>query len=368
MNIINIKDWGFNVPAGPYLLAGPCSAETVEQVIETALRLSKLPLFMLRAGIWKPRTRPNAFEGIGEQGLPWLKLAGRTVGLPVSVEVASPEHVDLALKYDIDALWIGARSSANPFTVQAIADALRGTDIPVFIKNPVNPDLQLWLGAIERVYNAGIHKIAAIHRGFSVYGQQQYRNYPQWEIPIELRRLLPNIEILCDPSHIGGRRDMIFDIAQYALNLGFEGLMVESHICPDAAWSDAAQQITPEQLGLILEKLSKPEHSTNDPIFLNKLENLRKHIDVIDFKILDLLSMRMELVREIGDYKKDNNITILQIERWSEIFKSRIEKAEILQIDAAFIEALINAIHQESIRQQTEIILNEKSKSLKKNI
>jgi chorismate mutase len=368
MNIINIKDWGFHVPYGSYLIAGPCSAETEEQMLQTTLQLSNLPVFMLRAGIWKPRTRPNAFEGIGEKGLPWLKLAGRTSGLPVCVEVASPEHVELALKYGIDALWIGARSTANPFTVQAIADALKGTDIPVFVKNPVNPDLQLWLGAIERIYNAGINRIAAIHRGFSVYGQHRYRNFPQWEIPIELRRLLPNIEILCDPSHIGGKRDMIFEISQHAMNLGFEGLMIESHYSPDNAWSDAAQQITPAELDQILEKLLKPDLSSSDPIFRSKLENLRNKIDQIDFKILDLLSQRMGLVREIGAYKKENNITVLQIERWTEIFKSRMEKAEKMGTAPAFIESLINAIHQESIRQQTEIINAENSEKIKKNI
>ena len=295
-------------------------------------------------------------------------MAGRTLGLPVCVEVASPEHVELALKYGIDAVWIGARSTANPFTVQAIADALKGTDIPVFVKNPVNPDLQLWLGAIERIYNAGIDRIAAIHRGFSVYGQHRFRNFPQWEIPIELRRILPNIEILCDPSHIGGKRDMIFEISQNALNLGFEGLMIETHISPDNAWSDAAQQVTPEVLGQILDKLHKPSLSSNDPIFRSKLEQLRKQIDNLDFKILDLLSERMEIVREIGAYKKENNITILQIERWTEIFASRMEKAEKMGTAPDFIESLINAIHQESIRQQTEIINSEKKDKIKKNV
>jgi chorismate mutase len=365
MNIINIADWGLNMGKRPYIISGPCSAETEDQVIQTALELAKQPICMLRAGIWKPRTRPNAFEGVGEPGLPWLKLAGRTTGLPVCVEVASPEHVELALKYGIDTLWIGARSTANPFTVQAIADALRGVDIPVFIKNPVNPDLQLWLGAIERLYNAGIHKIAAIHRGFSVYGQHKYRNFPQWEIPIELRRLLPNIEILCDPSHIGGKRESLQEIAQFALNLDFDGLMIESHINPDAAWSDMAQQITPEKLGQILLELTKPEASTSDPIFLNKLENLRRNIDLLDFQVLDLLAKRMDLVKEIGAFKKENNITILQIERWAEIFKSRMALSNSLKIDSTFIEALINAIHQESIRQQTKI-MNEKMTGLKK--
>ncbi len=365
MNITNIANWGLNLGNRPFIISGPCSAETEEQVMQTALELAKQPICMLRAGIWKPRTRPNAFEGVGEQGLPWLSLAGRTTGLPVCVEVASPEHVELALKYGIDALWIGARSTANPFTVQAIADALRGVDIPVFIKNPVNPDLQLWLGAIERVYNSGIHKIAAIHRGFSVYGQNQYRNTPLWEIPIELRRLLPNLEILCDPSHIGGKRELLQEIAQYALNLNFDGLMIESHIHPDSAWSDAAQQITPDTLGQLLQQLAKPEASTSDPIFLNKLEKLRKNIDQIDFQVLELLSKRMEIVQEIGAYKKENNITILQIERWAEIFKTRMALCDKLNIDASFIEAIINAIHQESIRQQTEI-MNEEVPILKK--
>ena len=367
MNIIKIKDWGFHIPEGSLLIAGPCSAETEEQLIQTALQLAELPVFMLRAGIWKPRTRPNSFEGVGEKGLPWLKLAGRTTGLPVCVEVASPEHVELALKYGIDALWIGARSTANPFTVQAIADALKGTDIPVFVKNPVNPDLQLWLGAIERIYNSGIKRIAAIHRGFSVYGQHRYRNYPQWEIPIELRRIFPNIDILCDPSHIGGKRDMIFEISQHAFHLGLEGLMIETHINPDMAWSDAAQQVSPKNLALILDKLQKPQHSSKDPLFINKLENLRTQIDVLDFEILNLLAQRMEMVREIGAYKKENNITVLQIERWAQIFKTRMAKAKEMGAEPAFVEALINAIHQESIRQQTEIVNALSNEKLKKN-
>lgn len=362
MKITNIQNWGLNISFNkeqPFVIAGPCSAETEKQVLETALKINtdaQNSVSMLRAGIWKPRTRPNSFEGVGEIGLSWLKLAGRTTGLPVCVEVATARHVEQALKHGIDVLWVGARTTVNPFAIQEIADALQGIDIPVFIKNPVNPDLQLWVGAFERFYNAGIHKLAAIHRGFSVYGNHLYRNLPLWEIPIELRRQVPGLEIICDPSHIGGKRSLLLEIAQEAMLLDFDGLMIETHIHPDEAWSDAAQQITPEVLGTLLSQLKKPQAEITDPIFLNKLEKLRKHIDQIDFKVLELLAERMQLVREIGDYKKENNITILQMERWAEIFRSRMATAPELHLAAEFIESVINAIHKESIRQQSEIM------------
>lgn len=361
MNIKKIEDWGISKVEHPFVIAGPCSAETEDQLYRTVLELSKTPISMIRAGIWKPRTRPNTFEGVGEIGLGWLKSVSEEFNLPTCVEVASPEHVELALKYGVDVLWIGARSTANPFTVQSIADALKGVDIPVFIKNPVNPDLQLWIGAIERIYNSGIQKIAAIHRGFSFYGHYLYRNMPQWEIPIELRRQIPQLEILCDPSHIGGKREHIHEIAQHALHLDFDGLMIETHIDPENAWSDAAQQITPSELAQLLENLIKPVSVINDPILLQQLEKLRASIDDIDFDVIELLSERMELVRQIGHYKKSKQITILQIERWAEIFKSRQANAEQLQLDKSFIENIMNAIHQESIRQQA-MIMNHASK------
>ncbi len=369
MDIIAIRDWGLavDIPDNePILITGPCSAETETQVLQTALELSATGPHILRAGIWKPRTRPSSFEGVGAKGLPWLKLAGRNTGLPVCTEVANPKHVEMALEAGVDVLWIGARTTVNPFAVQAIADALKGVDVPVMIKNPINPDLQLWIGAIERIYNAGIHKLAVIHRGFSVYGQKKYRNHPLWEIPIELKREIQNIEVICDPSHIGGKRSLILEISQQAMRLGFDGLMIESHINPNEAWSDAQQQISPHQLLKLMGKLIKPHPQFDDPIVLNTLEQLRKSIDKVDYQFLDLLAQRMELVRQIGEYKKDNNIAILQIERWAEIYKSRLAQADRLQVASSFIKEVINAIHKESISQQEQIMLRPAEKVLKK--
>jgi chorismate mutase len=367
MNIIQIRDWGLNVDIPeqePIIISGPCSAESEEQVLQTALGLSPVGPHILRAGIWKPRTRPNSFEGVGQKGLPWLKLAGRNTGLPVCTEVANPQHVEMALEAGVDVLWIGARTTVNPFSVQAIADALKGVDIPVMIKNPINPDLQLWIGAIERIYNAGITKLAAIHRGFSLYSESPYRNQPLWEIPIELKREIRNIEVICDPSHIAGKRELLLEIAQQALHLDFDGLMIESHINPEVALSDAQQQLTPENLGKMLSKLVKPQAATEDPFLLSRLDKLRKAIDKIDYRFLDLLAERMDLVRQIGDYKKENNIAILQIERWAEIYRSRIAKADDLEVDEAFIKDIINAIHKESIRQQEEIMIKESKENV----
>lgn len=358
MDIINIKNWGWkhlkNVQ--PIVISGPCSAETKEQVLQTATAVAKAGAQILRAGIWKPRTRPNSFEGVGAEALSWLTMAGRLTSLPVCVEVANAKHVELALKAGIDILWIGARTSVNPFAVQEIADALKGVDVPVMIKNPVNPDLELWIGAIERIYQAGIHKLAAIHRGFSVYNSPKYRNKPEWEIPIELKRRIPGLEIICDPSHIAGKRALIYDISQEAMDLNFDGLMIESHINPDGAWSDAQQQLKPSQLQETLGNLVYRKEHSSDPIFNSQLDELRSEIDAIDFAFLDFLAQRMEVVRSIGEYKKDNNISILQMERWSEIYKTRTTKATELKISKAFVEQLINAIHQESIQQQKQIM------------
>ena len=346
----------------PYIISGPCSAETKEQLLKTAKQLVKYgSIDCLRAGIWKPRTRPNFFEGIGETGLQWLKETGDAVNLPVTTEVANTRHVELALKNNIDILWIGARTVANPFSVQEIANALKGIDIPVMVKNPVNPDLQLWVGAIERIFQAGINNIKAIHRGFSSFEKSAYRNTPKWEIPIELMRIFPDIPIICDPSHIGGNRSMIKAIAQKALDLEMDGLMIESHVNPDEAWSDSKQQITPKKLHQILSKLVVREPEVNNKTLKNKLDILRKKIDGLDEEIINLLSNRMNTVEEIGNHKKENEITILQADRWQKIINDRNNKAREAGVSEEFIQRILKVIHEESINIQTNI-LNRKKK------
>ncbi|MGB1121632.1 MAG: chorismate mutase, partial [Saprospiraceae bacterium] len=316
MEITKIKDWGLNIDTSkPIVVSGPCSAETEEQTVQSCLGVAKQGANILRAGIWKPRTRPGSFEGVGSKGLPWLKTASRLTGLPITVEVANARHVYEALKNQVDILWIGARTTVNPFSVQEIADALKGVDIPVMIKNPINPDLKLWMGAFERFEKVGITKLAAIHRGFASYHNTEYRNQPQWEIPIDLRRHL-DIEMVCDPSHICGRRDTLLQVAQKAMDLNFEGLMIESHITPDEAWSDAAQQVTPEGFGALLNELVIRDTKTQNPAFNSQLDELRHHIDEIDEQIIQLIAKRMNIAREIGEHKKDNNIAILQMSRW----------------------------------------------------
>lgn len=359
MNIINIKDWGLNIKFDqqhPLLISGPCSAESRQQVLETCTQIQPHGVHILRAGIWKPRTRPNSFEGLGKQALPWLKEAGEKTGLPTCVEVANQAHVEEALKAGIDIFWIGARTTVNPFAVQEIADALEGTDIPVMVKNPINPDLELWIGAMERLHQAGIHKIAAIHRGFSVYNSPKYRNQPQWDIPIELRRRLPQLEIICDPSHIAGKRALLYEIAQNALDLNFDGLMIESHITPDEAWSDAAQQVTPKGLEDLLNSLQTRNPSTDNPIYLQQLEQLRKKIDTLDTQTLDLLAQRMDIVREIGASKKENNVAVLQLDRWMNVRQFQLEKAAEKGLSEIFVESLINSIHKEALHQQSLIM------------
>ena len=341
------------------VIAGPCSAETPEQVMETALGVAQQGAKMLRAGIWKPRTRPNSFEGVGSPGLKWLKEAGDATGLPVCTEVANVKHVYEALRTGIDVLWLGARTTTNPFAVQEIADALEGVDIPVMVKNPVNPDIDLWIGAMERIEKAGITKIAAIHRGFSTYGPSKYRNAPHWEIPVELRRRLPDVPIICDPSHICGRRDLLAAISQEALDLNLDGLMIESHPNPDKALSDAKQQITPEVLGELLAGLIHREAVSNDPIFLHSLENFRDQIDEFDRKLIEVIAERMKVVRQIGEYKRDNNITILQTSRWNQIIDERMEQARSLGLGEAIMREILGQVHQESIRQQTEVMNNQ---------
>lgn len=346
----------------PYIISGPCSAETEEQLLKTAKQLVKYSsIDCLRAGIWKPRTRPNSFEGVGETGLQWLKEAGNAVNLPVTTEVANTKHVELALKNNIDILWIGARTVANPFSVQEIANALKGVDIPVMVKNPVNPDLQLWIGAIERISQAGIDNIKAIHRGFSSFEKSAYRNTPKWGIPIELMRIFPEIPIICDPSHIGGNRKMIKTIAQKALDLEMDGLMIESHVNPDEAWSDSKQQITPKNLQQILSKIVVREPKVNNTILKNKLTTLRKKIDGLDEEIINLLSTRMNTVEEIGNHKKNNEITILQADRWKKIINDRKKIAREAGVSEEFIQRILKIIHEESINIQTSILNSEKN-------
>jgi chorismate mutase len=353
-----IQTWWPN-PALPRLISGPCSAETEAQVLETARRIKvQGKAQYLRAGIWKPRTRPNSFEGVGEIGLEWMQAARAETGLPITTEVATAAHVEACLKHGFDMLWIGARTTVNPFSVQEIADALQGVDIPVLVKNPINPDLQLWIGALERIYNAGIRKLAAVHRGFSYYGKSIYRNKPMWEIPIALKAHFENLPIICDPSHISGRRDLLQPVAQKALDLGMDGLMLESHITPDEAWSDAKQQITPEKLTELIDALNVRSVVLDDPAFANELHALRSRIDKIDEEIIQLLGQRLQVTREIGLYKKDHHITVLQLERWKEIVQSRTAWAKELGLTDEFIERFLEQLHKESIRNQTWLMNN----------
>ena len=334
------------------VIAGPCSAETEEQVIETARQLAYKGCHIFRAGVWKPRTKPGGFEGNGEAALPWLKWVKEETGMLTSTEVATPEHVELALKYDIDILWVGARTSANPFAMQAIADSLQGVDIPVLVKNPVNPDLELWIGAMERINQAGVKRIAAIHRGFSSYDKKIYRNLPMWQIPIELRRRIPELPIFCDPSHIGGRRELIAPLCQQAMDLGFDGLIIECHCDPDKAWSDAKQQITPDILDYILGLLVIRDQS----VTTEGISALRKQIDDLDNQLMELLSKRMRVCREIGHYKKEHNMTVLQTSRYNEILNKRGAQGSLCGMDPNFIKTIFEAVHEESVRQQIEII------------
>lgn len=336
----------------PFVIAGPCSAETEEQVMSTALELARKGCHNYRAGVWKPRTKPGGFEGKGEEALGWLRQVKVETGMCITTEVAKPEHVELCLKYGIDILWIGARTSANPFAMQDLADSLRGVDIPVFVKNPVNPDLELWIGAMERINQAGVKRLAAIHRGFSSYEQKIYRNLPMWQIPMELHRRIPHLPLICDPSHIGGRRDLIAPLCQQAMDLGFDGLIIESHCNPDAAWSDAKQQIAPDVLDYILSLLVvRDEHSTTEGITL-----LRKQIDELDNDLMELLAKRMRVCREIGQYKKEHNMTVYQANRYNEILEKRGAQGSLMGMDANFIAKVFEGVHEESVRQQMEII------------
>lgn len=339
-------------PKRPIVIAGPCSAETEEQVMETAKQLVSKGIKIFRAGIWKPRTKPGGFEGVGVDGLPWLKQVKKETGMYVSTEVATAKHVYECLKAGVDILWIGARTTANPFAVQEIADALKGVDIPVLVKNPVNPDLELWIGALERINNAGLKKLGVIHRGFSSYDKKIYRNLPQWHIPIELRRRIPNLPIFCDPSHIGGKRELIASLSQQAMDLNFDGLIVESHCNPDCALSDAAQQVTPDILDYILNLLViRKETQTTE-----NLEVLRRQIDECDNALIETLAKRMRISREIGIFKKEHDMTILQTGRYNEIIDKRGIQGTQCGMDADFMKVVFEAIHAESVRQQMEII------------
>jgi chorismate mutase len=336
----------------PIIIAGPCSAESEEQLMETAKRLYAQGVRLFRAGIWKPRTKPGCFEGYGEQALPWLENVGKQLKMTTATEVATPEHVELALLYNIDVLWIGARTTANPFAVQSLADALKGVDVPVLVKNPVNPDLELWIGALERLNRADIRRLGVIHRGFSSYENKLYRNAPMWQIPIELRRRIPELPILCDPSHMGGKRDLIAPLSQQALDLGYDGLFVESHNEPDKALSDAGQQVTPDVLGYILSLLTvRSTKSVNVG-----LSELRHRIDEIDGQLIELLSKRMGVSREVAEYKREYNIPVYQTKRYSELMEKREAQGALCGLANTFVTSLFSLIHEESVNEQTKII------------
>lgn len=356
LNIQPLNSW-INIKNEPLIISGPCSAETEDQLLSTAHLLAATgKVSVLRAGIWKPRTRPGEFEGIGSIGLEWLKRAKDETGLPTAVEVANAKHVEEALAAGVDILWIGARSTVNPFTVQEIADALQGVDIPVLVKNPVNPDLQLWVGALERINKAGITKLGAIHRGFSSFEKSAFRNEPMWELAIQLKTLCPELPIINDPSHICGNRELIPYISQKALDLDMQGLMIESHLDPSIAWTDAKQQVTPAALAEIVNKFSLRKPESKNEEFADKLADLRKEIDKIDDLVIQKLAERMSITQKIGEFKRDNKVTILQVNRWDEIMSKRTAFAKALKLDVNFTEKFLELVHGESIRRQTEIM------------
>lgn len=336
----------------PFVIAGPCSAETEEQVMKTAKELADKGCHMFRAGVWKPRTKPGGFEGHGVEALPWMEQVKKETGMLTATEVATPEHVESALKAGIDVLWVGARTTANPFAVQALADSLQGVDVPLLVKNPVNPDLELWIGALLRFNRAGVKRLGAIHRGFSSIDQKLYRNTPMWHLPIELKRRYPNLPIVCDPSHIGGRRDLIAPLCQQAMDMGMDGLIVESHCSPDDAWSDAKQQVTPDVLDFILDRLV----IRNNAEMTESLGQLRKQIDMMDDQLMDLLTRRMRISREIATYKKEHNMSVVQTGRYTEILDKRGAQGTLCGMDAIFVKKVYEAIHEESVRQQIEIV------------
>ncbi len=341
----------------PLIISGPCSAETETQVLETAQRLAATgKVNMLRAGIWKPRTKPGMFEGIGAKGLPWLQQAKKLTGLPTTVEVATGKQVQDALTFDVEVLWIGARTTVNPFSVQEVADALRGVDVPVLIKNPVNPDLELWSGAVERIARVGVKQIGLIHRGFHTYGNTEYRNAPMWHLAIEMKRRNPELMMINDPSHICGRRDILLETMQKAIDLDYDGLMVESHIDPDNAWSDAKQQVTPERLKEMLDNIIWRKEDSNSEAFHQALEKLRQQINHLDNELMQILGQRMKIAEQIGLYKKENNITILQTNRWNEILERAFQEGDKIGLSKEFITKYFDAVHMESINHQKKIM------------
>ena len=341
----------------PLIISGPCSAETEDQMLETATRLAKTgKVDVLRAGIWKPRTKPGLFEGNGIVALPWLAKARKITGIPITVEVATAKHVEDALKFDVDMLWIGARTTVNPFSVQEVADALRGVDVPVLIKNPIHPDLELWSGAIERLQKVGVKQVGMIHRGFSSYGNTEFRNAPMWHLPIEMKRRYPGMPLICDPSHICGNRSMLQSVAQKSIDLDFDGVMLESHIDPDNAWSDAKQQVTPERLLELLNGLVWRHESTTAQEFITALSTLREQINQVDDELMTLMGQRMKLSDKIGQYKKDNDITILQTNRWNEILERAFQKGATLGLSKEFITRYFDAVHLESIQHQNKVM------------
>ena len=351
---LNIEKLGLNGldEVRPIVISGPCSAESEEQVMNTARQLAKKGVKIFRAGVWKPRTKPGGFEGHGEPALPWMKRVKEETGMLITTEVATPKHVEAALEAGMDMLWIGARTTANPFAIQELADSLRGVDIPVLVKNPVNPDIELWIGALLRINGAGIKRLGAIHRGFSSIDQKIYRNTPLWHIPIELHRRYPTLPIICDPSHIDGRRELVASLCQQAMDMGFEGLIVESHCCPDSAWSDAKQQVTPDVLDFILDRLVV----RNNQEFTESLGGLRKQIDEMDDQLLNLLTKRMRISREIALYKKDHNMGVVQTARYNEILDKRCAQGSLCGMSPEFVRRIYESIHEESVRQQMEII------------
>ncbi len=357
MSILPVQQWFNDIGHRPLMIAGPCSAESEEQIMKTALALAGpcKPSFF-RAGIWKPRTRPGTFSGVGSKGLHWMLKAREATGMRVMVEAASPRHMEACLKAGIDVVWLGARTVSNPFSVQEIAESLRGVDIPVMVKNPLNPDIDLWLGAIERVGSAGINKLAAVHRGFSPFERTRYRNMPKWEIAIELRRRIKDIPLICDPSHIAGDSLLVPGLAQKAMDLNMDGLMVEVHHDPSAALSDSKQQLLPEDYCRLVKELVIRKARPEDSGFLDQLEELRNQVDSVDHQLIELLSRRLEIIDLIGDYKYRNNVAILQMDRWLEILNTRLEQADSLGLDHNFTEKYLKLLHQESIRLQTEIM------------
>ena len=365
IEITKIQDWGLGLKK-KLVIAGPCSAETPEQIEKiVAGMMSWYKPDVFRAGIWLPRTRPGTFEGVGAEGLKWMEIVREALDIPVTVEVANAKHVEEALKANVDILWVGARTTVNPFSVQEICDALKGVDVPVMVKNPINPDLALWKGALERLNKAGITKLAAIHRGFSSIMKSQYRNNPEWDYALRLKEEFPDLPIICDPSHIGGSRDLIEPISQQAYNLGLDGLMIETHNEPDTAWSDAKQQVTPARFTEIINNLVVRDSVKNHPELKNVLDQLREHVDVIDMQVLDLLQQRFDHIESIGEYKGKNNLTVFQRDRWQKVTSERIKLGMSKNMSEEFMKDFLDAIHAESIRKQQAKIKDQKSSSVK---